>query len=190
MAMYTNAELADMYFIYGLADGNGRNVQRLYQQRYPTRCYPNRKTFEGIHRRLREHGTFQTATFNSGRPRSTRTADVEQAILDAIERNPGTSTRGIAAILGNVTRSMVWNVFCMSNFCTHIMYSVFKPYYQRIFLNDMRSASGSYMRMPILTLFLQCCLRMRHSSPEMGLLISTINTSGHENPYEIVPSRH
>ncbi|PSN36585.1 hypothetical protein C0J52_26376 [Blattella germanica] len=43
--MYTNQELAEMHFMYGKADGNAALARRLYQERYPQRQYPDRKTF-------------------------------------------------------------------------------------------------------------------------------------------------
>jgi hypothetical protein len=33
--MYSNQELADMHFMYGLADGNAVVAHHLYQERYP-----------------------------------------------------------------------------------------------------------------------------------------------------------
>jgi hypothetical protein len=32
---YTNAEMTGMHFMYGLADGNTREAQCLYQKRFP-----------------------------------------------------------------------------------------------------------------------------------------------------------
>ncbi|PSN45426.1 hypothetical protein C0J52_20837 [Blattella germanica] len=43
--MYTNQELAEMHFMYGKADGNAALARRLYQERYPQRQCPDRKTF-------------------------------------------------------------------------------------------------------------------------------------------------
>ncbi|GFV68462.1 hypothetical protein TNCV_3129181 [Trichonephila clavipes] len=37
MEHLTNTELADMYMVYGLAEGNARAVDRLYLERYPHR---------------------------------------------------------------------------------------------------------------------------------------------------------
>ncbi|GFV56070.1 hypothetical protein TNCV_2266561 [Trichonephila clavipes] len=41
----TNAELADIHFITGLANGNGRVAIWLYEERCPTRRQPNPQTF-------------------------------------------------------------------------------------------------------------------------------------------------
>ena len=49
--MYSN-ERADVYFVYGLANGNDVQARRLHLERFPNRRCPNRKTFENIHRYL------------------------------------------------------------------------------------------------------------------------------------------
>ncbi|KAJ4432524.1 hypothetical protein ANN_21146 [Periplaneta americana] len=43
--MYSNQELAEIHFMYGKADGNAALARRLYQERYPQRQCPDRKTF-------------------------------------------------------------------------------------------------------------------------------------------------
>jgi hypothetical protein len=43
--MHSNQDLADMHFMYGLADGNAVVARRLCQERYPGRRCPDRKTF-------------------------------------------------------------------------------------------------------------------------------------------------
>ncbi|KAJ4452195.1 hypothetical protein ANN_03713 [Periplaneta americana] len=47
--MYSNQELADIHFMYGKADGNSALARRLYQERYPQRQCPDRKTFVRLH---------------------------------------------------------------------------------------------------------------------------------------------
>lgn len=42
---YSNIKLADMYYVYGLADGNGEQVRGIYQKRYPNRVFPDSGTF-------------------------------------------------------------------------------------------------------------------------------------------------
>jgi hypothetical protein len=42
--MYSNQELADMHFMYGLADSNVAVARRLYQERYPGRRSPDGET--------------------------------------------------------------------------------------------------------------------------------------------------
>ncbi|KAJ4432656.1 hypothetical protein ANN_21279 [Periplaneta americana] len=54
--MYSNQEQAEIHFMYGKADGNAALARRLYQERYPQRQCPDRKTFVRLHYRLCEYG--------------------------------------------------------------------------------------------------------------------------------------
>jgi hypothetical protein len=83
-----------MHFMYGLADGKAVAARRLYQESYPGRRYPDRKTSVSIHRCLCEHGNFAPRVANRGRPRST-TPEVEEDILDVVNETPGISTRRV-----------------------------------------------------------------------------------------------
>ncbi|GFV90695.1 hypothetical protein TNCV_2224111 [Trichonephila clavipes] len=56
MNRYTNVELVNIPFIYGLTNGNGRVAVRLYGERYPTRWQPNHQTFA---RGVSERGSFR-----------------------------------------------------------------------------------------------------------------------------------
>lgn len=58
MNEFTFEEYADMHLMYGLALCNAVQARRLYQERFPGRVIPDRKTFEATHRRLRETGNF------------------------------------------------------------------------------------------------------------------------------------
>ncbi|KAJ4428441.1 hypothetical protein ANN_24478 [Periplaneta americana] len=69
--MYSNQELAEIHFMYGKADGNAALARRLYQERYPQRQCPDRKTFVRLHYRLCEYGKFNSPGLGRGRPRST-----------------------------------------------------------------------------------------------------------------------
>lgn len=109
MVRFTNPEMADMHFVYGMAQGNSREARRIYLQRYPHRRVPNRQTFVKIHQRLSESGTFKRSTAVIGRPATARTVEVEEAVLHEIEHSPGTSTRKIANEL-NVSHVAVWQI--------------------------------------------------------------------------------
>ncbi|KAB0803304.1 hypothetical protein PPYR_00274 [Photinus pyralis] len=102
-------ERRDMHFIYGLADGNARKAVRLYAERYPNRVQPNRAQFVNIHRNLGEHGTLGRNPDVTGRPRTRRTVEFEEAVLNRIEGNPSTSTRAIAHEL-DCSNMSVWQV--------------------------------------------------------------------------------
>ncbi|KAJ4449604.1 hypothetical protein ANN_01007 [Periplaneta americana] len=65
--MYSNQELAEIHFMYGKADGNAALARRLYQERYPQRQCPDRKTFVRLHYRLCEYGKFNSPGLGRGR---------------------------------------------------------------------------------------------------------------------------
>ncbi|KAL3276692.1 hypothetical protein HHI36_012062 [Cryptolaemus montrouzieri] len=54
MVNFINAKLADIHYMYGLADGNKTEARRLHQVRFPNQVTPDRRTFANIHRRLME----------------------------------------------------------------------------------------------------------------------------------------
>lgn len=100
--------MTDMHFVYGMANGNAKGARRLYQERYPNRVVPDSRTFTNIHLRLSESGCFKHNT-SEGRPRSVRTPEVEEAVLQEVEENPETSTRKIGRAL-NICYKMVWEI--------------------------------------------------------------------------------
>lgn len=59
MYKYTNVEMADIHFTYGLADGNAQAARPMYQEGYPQRVVPNVQTFIIIHGGLCETGSFK-----------------------------------------------------------------------------------------------------------------------------------
>jgi hypothetical protein len=74
-----------MILLYGEAERNSAAAARLYTERYPQRRHLNRRMFISQERRLRRMRPIVT---NAGRPRSRRSADVEDA-LRAVERSIG-----------------------------------------------------------------------------------------------------
>lgn len=109
MVLLTNAEMANMHFLYGLANGNALEARRLYAERYPENHLPCSQTFTMLHLRLQDTGTFARSQNIAGRPRTTRTVELEEDILQIIHANPRTSTRKIANEV-NACPTTVWNV--------------------------------------------------------------------------------
>ncbi|KAJ4447862.1 hypothetical protein ANN_09871 [Periplaneta americana] len=105
---YSNQELAEIHFMYGKADGNAALARRLYQERYPQRQCPDRKTFVRLHYRLCEYGKFNSPGLGRGRPRST-TQEVQEEILEAVNMTPSISTRRVALQV-NVRHTTVWRL--------------------------------------------------------------------------------
>ncbi|KAJ4428878.1 hypothetical protein ANN_25871 [Periplaneta americana] len=106
--MYSNQELAEIYFMYGKADGNAALARRLYQERYPQRQCPDRKTFVRLHYHLCEYGKFNSPGLGRERPRST-TPEVQEEILEAVNMTPFISTRRVALQV-NVPHTTVWRL--------------------------------------------------------------------------------
>ncbi|KAJ4427441.1 hypothetical protein ANN_25064 [Periplaneta americana] len=106
--MYSNQELAEIYFMYGKADGNAALARRLYQERYPQRQCPDRKTFVRLHYRLCEYGKFNSSGLGRGRPRST-TPEVQKEILEAVNMTPSISIRRVALQV-SVPHTTVWRL--------------------------------------------------------------------------------
>ena len=108
MNNYTDREMCDMHFVYGVADGNAEAARRIYQERYPDRHVPCARTFVRIHERLNETGSFKKRGAGNGRPAAVP-LHVEEAVLHAVEEDPTTSTRKIAANL-NISNVQVWRI--------------------------------------------------------------------------------
>nr|CAI5830202.1 unnamed protein product [Callosobruchus analis] len=103
---YSFEEMTDMLLIYGEAKNNGRQAVRLYEQKFPNRRIPHHSTFASIEMRLRETGNLRTKRNNAGRPRTTRTVRIEEAILTNILERPSLSTRTIGKSI-NLTRILL-----------------------------------------------------------------------------------
>ncbi|GBM59586.1 hypothetical protein AVEN_113010-1 [Araneus ventricosus] len=84
MTTYSNQEKADMHCMYGLANGNDLEAERLYRQRFPRRHVTDLKLFEHLHRCLCETGSFVTGMHDTGRGRSVRTPQVVEGILQGV----------------------------------------------------------------------------------------------------------
>ncbi|GBL98009.1 hypothetical protein AVEN_126898-1 [Araneus ventricosus] len=109
MATNSNQEKVDMHFMYGLADGNDLEAERLYRQRFPRRHVTDEKLFERFKRCLCETGSFVTGMHDTGRGRSVRMPQVVEDILQGVGDRPDISTREVSRAV-NVPRSIVWRV--------------------------------------------------------------------------------
>lgn len=103
--IFTNAEYADMVYVYGFCNGNAKASVAEYQRRYPRRRVPDRKVFSRIFNNLRESGTLPSANISS--QRGLKHDDAVENILRTVERSPTTSARRISRQL-NIPKSSVW----------------------------------------------------------------------------------
>ncbi|KAG8245711.1 hypothetical protein J6590_100804 [Homalodisca vitripennis] len=82
--MYSFEKYTDMILIYGKVNKNGLAAVQEYRDTFPHRRTPDRKTFE--------------ARIDTGRQRSARNYNNEQAIINAVELSPTTSTRRLSHV--------------------------------------------------------------------------------------------
>ena len=108
MAQFSNQEMAQMHFMYGLANGNALEARRLYAERFPNRRVPCSETFTRLHLRLEETGSFAKSKIG-GRPLTIRTVQLEEEVLNMVEESAGISTRKIGNEL-NVSYKTVWSI--------------------------------------------------------------------------------
>ena len=106
MERHTNGELAEMYFVYGIAEVKGPADERIYQERFSDRRQPDHHLFLRVYQNMCDYGTLRNSVRSESRPRSTRSIVIEENILDMIDTNPSTSIRSISSALG-VSRSRV-----------------------------------------------------------------------------------
>lgn len=106
---FTNNELADMHFCYGLANGSNPEALRLYQERFPDRQMPGREMFATIHRRLCEDGRFGAVRDATGSLAAGRQINVEEVVLRQLENDPSLSTRRLATE-HQVSQSTIWRI--------------------------------------------------------------------------------
>jgi hypothetical protein len=111
MTLFTNAEYADIVFVYGFCNGNGRAAVEEYRRRYPDRRTPNHQTFAATFNSLREKGKFPDN--NIERDRANDVVQ-EENILNLVRENPTTSTRRISAQLA-ISQTRVWKTINKEN---------------------------------------------------------------------------
>lgn len=94
---YTAAEYASMIYMYGLANGNGEEAARLYEQRFPNRRpLPVARTILRAYNRLSETGCVMRNNANAGAPRRVRTPQLEEQIIDDVLNRPDEGIRRFA----------------------------------------------------------------------------------------------
>ncbi|KAJ4436202.1 hypothetical protein ANN_18832 [Periplaneta americana] len=183
--IYSNQELAEIHFMCGKADGNAALARRLYQERYPQRQCPDRKTFVRLHYRLCEYGKFNSPGLGRGRPRST-TAEVQEEILEAVNMTPSISTRRVALQV-NVPHTTVWRLLKE--------YQLYPYHLQRV---QALSPVDYPARVRFCQWFLQQC-GVNPNFPALVLFTDeaqftrdgiTNFHNQHENPRATVPSHH
>jgi len=104
--IFTNAEYADMLYVYGFCDGRATAAVEEYRRRFPMRRIPDRRVFSKVFNTLRECGTLPSAHISSERGRK-RNMEEQENIRYMVQRSPTTSTRRLSTPL-DVSRTRVW----------------------------------------------------------------------------------
>jgi hypothetical protein len=160
-----------MHFLYCSADSNAVLARRLYQERYPGRRCPDRKTFVSIHRPLCEHGSFVPRAANRGRPRSAA-PEVEEDILDVVNVIPGITTWRVSMQVG-VAHSTVWRALTEQQ-----LYPYRLQHGTGLVTTRLPCTNNVLPVVQILTSLPLWYLRMKHSSQEMVPRIFTVSIRG------------
>jgi len=98
--IFTNAEYADMLYVYGFCDGSAITAVEECRQRSPMSRIPDRRVFSEVFNTLRECGTFPTSHVASERALQQHVEEQEN-ILEMVQRSPTTSTRRLSTRLGD-----------------------------------------------------------------------------------------
>ena len=72
---FTNAEYADMMYVYGFCDASATVAVEEYHRRYPMRRIPDRRVFYKVFNTSRECGTLPSAHASSERARKQNMED-------------------------------------------------------------------------------------------------------------------
>ena len=104
--IFTNAEYADMMYVYGFCDGSATAAVEEYRRRFPMRRIPDLRVFYKVFNTLRERDTLPSAhvSFKSARKQN---MEEQENILNMVQCSPTTRTRSLSARIG-VSRTRVW----------------------------------------------------------------------------------
>jgi hypothetical protein len=100
---YSYEEYADLVFVYGFCNGNGRAAVEEYRQRYPHRMVPHHSTLANVLWCWRETGSCPRANREHVKQRR------DGNVLDTVQRSPTWSVCRILRITG-VPPTQVWRI--------------------------------------------------------------------------------
>ena len=104
--IFTNAEYANMLYVYGYCDGSATAAVEEHRRRFPVGRIPDRRVFSKAFSTLRECGTLPSAHVSSERA-CEKNREKQENVLDMVQHSPTTSTRRLSTRLG-VSRTRVW----------------------------------------------------------------------------------
>ena len=78
--IFTDAEYADMIYVYGFCDGSATAAVEEYCRRFPMRRIPDRRVFYKVFNTLRECGMLPSAHVSSERARKQNMEEQENIL--------------------------------------------------------------------------------------------------------------
>ncbi|GFU52883.1 hypothetical protein TNCV_1142021 [Trichonephila clavipes] len=78
------AKNADMHYMYGRANDNGRAALRMYHAQFPDRRMPDDRIFQRLHCQLCETRSFYVTRHNARQQRAVRSPSMEESILNVV----------------------------------------------------------------------------------------------------------
>ena len=106
---FSDAEYADMVYVYGFCDGNSIQAVAENQQRFPNRRIPTRTVFTGVYQTLRDTGTLPGVRIAAERDVN-EGVDEEGGIVQTVRSSPRASRRRIGSL--HVPQTSVANTAC------------------------------------------------------------------------------
>jgi len=106
MVRFSNQEYFDILGVFHRENGNATLAERIYQELYPDRRQPSRHVFGRVHGNFIATGSVFSTTNDKNAP---AVEEFEDAVLNAVEESPSTSTRAMAKDL-NTSHSTVWRI--------------------------------------------------------------------------------
>ncbi|GFW57895.1 uncharacterized protein TNCV_1418421 [Trichonephila clavipes] len=85
-----------MHYMCGRAIGNDRSALQMYHSQFPDQRMPDHRTFQRLHRQLRETRSFHVTRHDAGRRRPVRSSSLEESLLNVVTDRPELSTRAVA----------------------------------------------------------------------------------------------
>lgn len=126
MADFSNRELTQIHYFYGVALGNAREAARLYALQYPDRRHPHHSTFTRVHQRMLETGSALPRR-EGNLVQAVRNPELEERVLQEVADDPTVSTRELAARL-NENHLTVWRILSAEKFYPYHLQKVHKLY--------------------------------------------------------------
>lgn len=111
---FTPNEYVDMLLIFGECQKNSRAAVHLYQQRFPERRQPSRKTYSYVETRMRE-GSFPGKDKHRQHAAAVRTEEMCINVLAYVQVHPQISTRNLANEV-HISKSSVQRILKSYNF--------------------------------------------------------------------------